>query len=76
MPLTDKGRKILAEMQEQYGEEKGKQVFYASKNAGRITGVDNTPSEENPRDNTWPVGPVDTVLIDVLRSGKVRIRTR
>lgn len=27
-------------MEKQYGTEKGKQVFYASKNAGTITGVD------------------------------------
>jgi uncharacterized protein len=40
MPLTAKGRKILAAMQEEYGEEEGKRVFYASKNAGKITGVD------------------------------------
>lgn len=40
MPLNAKGEKILSSMQEQYGEEKGKQVFYASKNAGKLTGVD------------------------------------
>ena len=40
MPLTKKGRKIMASMTEQYGAEKGKQVFYASRNAGKITGVD------------------------------------
>jgi hypothetical protein len=40
MPLTAKGEKILSAMQEEYGEEKGEQVFYASKNAGKITGVD------------------------------------
>jgi hypothetical protein len=27
-------------MQEQYGKKKGEQVFYASKNAGKIKGVD------------------------------------
>lgn len=41
MPLTEKGQKILSEMKDQYGEEKGEQVFYASKNAGKIKGVDN-----------------------------------
>lgn len=40
MPLTSKGEKIMGAMQEQYGAEKGKSVFYASKNAGRISGVD------------------------------------
>ena len=39
-PLTDKGKKIIGAMQKHYGEKKGKQVFYASKNAGRIKGVD------------------------------------
>ena len=40
MPLTDKGHKIMASMKEQYGPEKGEQVFYASKNKGTITGVE------------------------------------
>ena len=40
MPLTAKGEKILAAMIEKYGEEEGKRVFYASKNAGTISGVD------------------------------------
>ena len=40
MPLTAKGRKIKAAMVEQYGEEQGERVFYASKNAGTISGVD------------------------------------
>jgi hypothetical protein len=40
MPLTDKGQKILASMQRQYGDKKGKSVFYASINAGKITGAE------------------------------------
>lgn len=40
MPLTPKGTKILSAMKQQYGEKKGEEVFYASKNAGSITGVD------------------------------------
>jgi len=40
MPLTEKGQKIMTSMQRQYGPKKGEQVFYASRNAGRITGVD------------------------------------
>lgn len=39
MPLTDKGKKIKRSMQEQYGKEKGEQVFYASQNKGTITGT-------------------------------------
>lgn len=40
MPLTAKGEKILASMREQYGTERGEEVFYRSKNAGTIEGVD------------------------------------
>lgn len=40
MPLTKKGRKIMSAMEETYGSEKGKSVFYASKNKGTISGVD------------------------------------
>ena len=39
MPLTAKGQKILASMEEKYGAKKGEQVFYASANKGTITGV-------------------------------------
>jgi hypothetical protein len=40
MPLTSKGKKIKAAMTEQYGAEKAKRVFYASRNKGTISGVD------------------------------------
>lgn len=39
-PLTDKGKEIMASLKEQYGEEKGEQVFYAMKNSGKIGGID------------------------------------
>lgn len=40
MPLTQKGTKIKAAMTKEYGSAKrGAQVFYASANAGKITGV-------------------------------------
>lgn len=42
MPLTKKGSKIKAAMTSQYGEKKGKQVFYASINAGKIHGAERT----------------------------------
>ena len=38
MPL--KGQKILKEMKDEYGPEKGREVFYAAKNKGTITGVE------------------------------------
>jgi len=40
MPLTKKGKKILAAMRKTYGSRKGTSVFYASRNKGRIKGVD------------------------------------
>lgn len=40
MPLNKKGKKIMTSMIETYGEEKGKDVFYASLNAGTISGVE------------------------------------
>jgi hypothetical protein len=39
-PLTAKGRKILTAMRKTYGAAKAKRVFYASRNKGRIKGVD------------------------------------
>jgi hypothetical protein len=39
MPLTKKGKKIKNAMQEQYGKKKGEKVFYASQNAGTISGT-------------------------------------
>jgi len=39
MPLTAKGKKVLKEMQKTYGKEKGKSVFYASINKGKVKGV-------------------------------------
>lgn len=41
MPLTSKGKKILASMKKQYGEKKGEQVFYASQEKGTIIGTHN-----------------------------------
>ena len=40
MPLSPKGTKIKKAMEDQYGKERGEQVFYASKNAGKIKGVE------------------------------------
>lgn len=40
MPVTSKGKKIMASMEKEYGEEKGEKVFYASKNKGTIKGVE------------------------------------
>ena len=39
MPLTRKGAKIMRNMRKTYGK-KAEKVFYASKNAGKITNVE------------------------------------
>ena len=38
-PLTKKGTKVLRAMRKTYGVKKGKQVFYASVNKKKVTGV-------------------------------------
>lgn len=40
MPLSKKGTKIMNAMKEEYGAKKAKRVFYASKNAGKLKGVE------------------------------------
>lgn len=41
MPLTKKGDKIMSSMRKTYKDpKKAKNVFYASKNAGKIKGVE------------------------------------
>jgi hypothetical protein len=39
MPLNKKGKAIKRAMTKEYGAKKGKQVFYASENGGKIKGV-------------------------------------
>lgn len=39
MPLTKKGKKIMGELKEEYGAKKGRSIFYAMANAGKITSV-------------------------------------
>lgn len=38
--LTKKGREIFSKMQSEYSSKKGESVFYASRNSGRIKGVE------------------------------------
>jgi len=40
MPLTAKGRKIKKALGKEYGAKKGESIFYAMRNAGKITGVE------------------------------------
>ena len=52
MPLTSKGEEIKSAMEKPlseggYGKKKGESVFYASRNKGTITGVDDAQGPEN-----------------------------
>lgn len=49
MLLTSKGEEILESMKAEYGEEKGKEVFYASVNVGKISGVDSMNQCDDPK---------------------------
>lgn len=40
MPLTKKGIEIRQKFHETYGPKKGEELFYASINAGKITGAE------------------------------------
>ena len=42
MPLSKKGKKILTSTKKQYGSKKGKSVFYAMENSGKLKGVKKT----------------------------------
>jgi len=55
MPKTAKGKKIMSSMKKQYGEKKGEQVFYASKNKGTISGVDKTSTKKGSKTKTMKV---------------------
>jgi hypothetical protein len=44
MPLTSKGKKVMKAMKDQYGTKKGEQVFYATKNKGKLMGVEHKKS--------------------------------
>ena len=61
MPLTEKGEKIKKAMSEQYGKERGEEVFYASKNKGTISGVDNMNTFTTLTKGTGDVGASSTV---------------
>lgn len=48
MPLTAKGEEIKENMIKEHGEKAGTSEFYASKNAGTISGVDGPPPPLGP----------------------------
>jgi hypothetical protein len=66
MPLTSKGKKIMAAMVKQYGKQKGKEVFYASKNKGTIEGVEETKMNYIDRVNEL----LNEREVEVTRKGK------
>ena len=39
MPITKTGKKIMSNLKKEYGEKKGKQIFYAMENKGTIKGA-------------------------------------
>ena len=53
MPLTAKGERIMKAMKAQYGDKKGEEVFYASANAGTLTGVHEAQAKK-PRPSMIP----------------------
>ncbi len=46
MPLTKKGKKILKNMEKEYGSKKGESVFYASINKGKVTGAEGSKKKK------------------------------
>jgi len=52
MPLTEKGKKIIKAMKEEYGDKKGESIFYASKNKKTITGVEKAYTGKAIKQNT------------------------
>lgn len=73
MPLTEKGQEIKSNMEKEYGSKKGEEVFYASKNAGKISGVDECMAGQGGvpvgdcygrTDQSWP--PMDPTSIGAM----------
>ena len=44
MPLNKKEKRVLTTMKKQYGTKKGKSVFYAMENSGKLKSVKNKTS--------------------------------
>ena len=39
MPMSKAGKKMVSNMKNQYGDKKGKKVFYSMENQGRVPGM-------------------------------------
>jgi hypothetical protein len=48
VPLTKKGKKVMGEMKDEYGPEKGERVFYATVNTGKLRGVHEGQKKRTP----------------------------
>lgn len=55
-PLTPKGNEIMKHMKSEYGAKEAEKVFYASKNKGTISGVD---------DGHLPVSPTEALPMTI-----------
>lgn len=51
MPLTSKGKDVMGAMMREYGSTKGKSVFYASMNKGKIKGVEGNRNSSDAEHN-------------------------
>lgn len=48
MPLTPKGKKMMAAMESEYGAKKGESVFYATMNKRHLNGMEGKPHMHSP----------------------------
>lgn len=49
MPLSKAGKKIMRNLKEEYGEEKGEDVFYGMENKGKIPGMKPPRKKHQPK---------------------------
>ena len=66
MPLTSKGEKIKAALENEYGKEKGERVLYAGANKGTFTGIHHSDCVKGYMD---AVSRGDSVAIEKARDG-------
>ena len=75
MPLTKKGKKVMSAMKKKYGKKKGTKVFYASRNKGRIKGVERGKhQEENVVANAMKTRKGMAIKPIVVKSNKKKIK--
>jgi hypothetical protein len=72
MPLTAKGRTILAALEKEYGPDKAKQVLYAGKNSGRFAGIDEMMEKISDSDlETFAADHASVLFSDAARKFKI-----